>query len=141
MPTNNLANNRTLNANANMTGGITWVSGLNGARSWKQYPNTIDILMDNVNKNIYYIKIADEIGNCKNLRAFEYSEIPIEDVPLQDANTPAMNNFVTKEDFASFKNEMLEAIKSLNNKKQHNNGGAQRNELHNKKDNYYPDQG
>lgn len=127
MPTNNIANNRNLNTNANMTGGVIWVSGLNGAKSWKQYPNTIDILMDNVNKDIYYIKIADEIGNCKNLRAFRYDEISLEDVPLQDANTPAMSNFVTKDDFDSFKTEILDAIKTINtnNRKQHyNNGGS-----------------
>lgn len=132
MPTNNLANNRNLNTNANMTGGVIWVSGLNGAKSWKQYPNTIDILMDNVNKNIYYIKIADEIGNCKNLRAFKYDEIPLEDVPLQDANTPAMSNFVTKDDFDSFKTEILDAIKTIsnnnNNRKQHYNNGGNHNE-------------
>lgn len=131
MPTN-LTSNRNLNTNANMTGGVIWVSGLNGAKSWKQYPNTIDILMDNVNKNIYYIKIADEIGNCKNLRAFKYDEIPLEDVPLQDANTPAMSNFVTKDDFDSFKTEMLDAIKMIsnnnNNRKQHYNNGGNHNE-------------
>lgn len=131
MPTN-LTSNRNLNTNASMTGGIIWVSGLNGAKSWKQYPNTIDILMDNVNKDIYYIKIADEIGNCKNLRAFRYDEIPLEDVPLQDANTPAMSNFVTKDDFDSFKTEMLDAIKMIsnnnNNRKQHYNNGGNHNE-------------
>ena len=131
MPTN-LTSNRNLNANASMTGGVIWVSGLNGAKSWKQYPNTIDILMDNVNKDIYYIKIADEIGNCKNLRAFRYDEIPLEDVPLQDANTPAMSNFVTKDDFDSFKTEMLDAIKMIsnnnNNRKQHYNNGGNHNE-------------
>lgn len=131
MPTN-LTSNRNLNTNASMTGGVIWVSGLNGAKSWKQYPNTIDILMDNVNKNIYYIKIADEIGNCKNLRAFKYDEIPLEDVPLQDANTPAMSNFVTKDDFDSFKTEMLDAIKMIsnnnNNRKQHYNNGGNHNE-------------
>lgn len=128
MPTN-LTSNRNLNTNASMTGGVIWVSGLNGAKSWKQYPNTIDILMDNVNKDIYYIKIADEIGNCKNLRAFRYDEIPLEDVPLQDANTPAMSNFVTKDDFNSFKAEILDAIKNQNNnRKQHYNNGGNHNE-------------
>lgn len=130
MPTN-LTSNRNLNTNANMTGGVIWVSGLNGAKSWKQYPNTIDILMDNVNKDIYYIKIADEIGNCKNLRAFKYTEIPIEEVPLQDANTPAMSSFVTKDDFDSFKTEILDAIKTINNnnnRKQHYNNGGNHNE-------------
>ena len=130
MPTNNLTNNRNLNPNASMTGGVIWVSGLNGARSWKQYPNTIDILMDNVNKDIYYIKVADEIGGCKSLRAFKYSEINIDDVPLQDANVPAMANLVTREDFDAFKSEMLDAIKAINNNrnKQHYNNGGNHNE-------------
>ena len=131
--TPSLVSNRNLNPNVSSTGGVIWVSGINGARNWKMYPNTIDILMDNVNKDIYYIKICDETGAFKPLRAFRYNEISLDEVPLQDVDMPAASNFVTKDDFASFKNEILEAIKSNNNyrnnhKNNRNYGGNQSNE-------------
>ncbi len=114
-------NNRILNPNTANTGGITWVSGLNGAKNWKMYPNTIDLLMDNVNQDIYYIKVCDEVGAIKSLKAYKYSEIPIEDVPLQDTDTPSSTNFVTKDDLNIFKEEMLEAIKNVTNKNNYHN--------------------
>lgn len=125
--------NRNLNPNISNTGNVIWVSGLNGAKNWKMYPNTIDLLMDNVNQDIYYIKVCDETGAIKSLRAFRYNEIPIEEVPLQDTDMPAPSNFVTKDDFNSFKNEILEAIKANNNyhkpnRKPNYNGGNQSNE-------------
>ena len=47
-----MINNKTLNPGIASTGNINWVSGLNGGKNWKMYPNTTDILMDNVNKDI-----------------------------------------------------------------------------------------
>ena len=128
-----MINNKTLNPGVASTGNINWVSGSNGGKNWKMYPNTTDILMDNVNKNIFYIKACDETGAIKTLKAFQYSEIPFEDVPLQDADTPGMSSFVTKDDLAAFKAEMLDAIKGISsnnyhkNKKSNYNGGNQNN--------------
>lgn len=133
----NVISNRTLNPGVANTGNINWVSGLNGGKNWKMYPNTTDILMDNVNKNIFYIKSCDETGAIKTFKAFEYKEIQMDEVPLQDADTPAMTNFVTKDDLAAFKSEILEAIKGSNsnsyhknnNRKQNYNGGSQNDHM------------
>ena len=128
-----MINNKTLNPGVASTGNINWVSGSNGGKNWKMYPNTTDILMDNVNKDIFYIKSCDETGAIKTFKAFRYSEIPLEDVPLQDADTPGMSSFVTKDDLAAFKAEMLDAIKGMSsnnyhkNKKSNYNGGNQNN--------------
>lgn len=129
-------NNKGLNPGAANTGNINWVSGLNGAKNWKMYANTSDILMDNVNKDIFYIKACDETGAIKLFKAYKYTEISLDEVPLQDVDTPGMGNFVTKNDLDAFKAEMLEAIKSMsapaqNNQNYHRkkpNGGNQYNE-------------
>lgn len=130
-PISNVSN-VTLNPNTSNTGGINWVSGLNGANAWKMYPNTMDILMDNINEHIYYIKTSDNIGRT-NLRAFSYNEIALDDVPIKDPNMPQMQmpqNIVTREDFDAFKAEILEVLKSNHNtykpKKQNYNNGKER---------------
>lgn len=132
-PITNISN-KTLNPGVPNTGNINWVSGLNGGKNWKMYPNTTDVLMDNVNKDIFYIKACDETGAIKTFRAFKYEEVQLEDIPLQDIDTPAMTNFVTKDDLSAFKAEILEAIKGntsnnyhKNNRKPNYNGGSQNN--------------
>lgn len=133
----NVLSNKALNPGVANTGNINWVSGLNGSKNWKMYPNTTDILLDNVNKDIFYIKSCDETGAIKTFRAFKYNEIQLDEVPLQDADTPAMINFVTKDDLAAFKSEILEAIKGSNsnsyhknnNRKQNYNGGSQNDNM------------
>lgn len=130
-PISNVSN-ATLNPNASNTGGITWVSGLNGATAWKMYPGTMDVLMDNINENIYYIKTSDNIGRT-SLRAFKYNEIQLDDVPIKDPNMPQMQmpqNVVTRDDFDAFKAEILEVLKNNQNtyrpKKQNYNNTKER---------------
>lgn len=133
----NVINNKTLNPGVANTGNVNWVSGLNGGKSWKMYPNTTDILLDNVNKDIFYIKSCDETGAIKTFRAFKYNEIQLDEVPLQDADTPGFGNFVTKDDLAALKSEILEAIKGSNNsnsyhknnRKQNYSGGSQNDNM------------
>ena len=123
-----ITSNSSLNPNANVNG-INWVPGLEGAKGWKMYPNTMDVLMDNVNEGIFYIKTTDNVGMVSALRAFSYKEIPITDVP--DPNKPASipQNVITRDDLDAFKAEILEVIKSSTvNKKQHYNNGGNHNE-------------
>lgn len=125
-----IVSNQALNPSASNTGGINWVSGLNGAKAWKMYPNTMDILMDNINEGIYYIKTSDNVGMTSALRAFSYKEIPLNEVPMQDANTSQQtlpSNVVTRDDFDAFKSEILDAIKSsgYHKPKKNYNGGNQ----------------
>ena len=130
--------NRSLNPGVANTGNINWVSGLNGGKNWRMYANTTDILMDNLNKGIMYIKSTDETGAVKLFKAYKYDEIPMDEIPMQDVDTPGMGNFVTKDDLSAFKAEMLDAIKAMNapaqnnnyhkHKPNYNNGGGQNNE-------------
>lgn len=114
MPQQGIAiiNNKTLNPNTNNTGGVNWVPGMNGAKSWKMYPNTMDILLDELNDGIFYIKSTDNVGMTSAFRAFKYAEIPLEQVPDNNAGNTTPSNLVTREDFDAFKSEILEAIKS-----------------------------
>lgn len=145
MPQTTITNisNRVLNPGVANTGNVNWVAGLNGGRNWKMYPNTTDILMDNVNNGIMYIKSCDETGAIKVFRAYKYDEIPLEDVPLQDVDTPGLGNFVTKNDLDAFKADLIETIKNMNaqvpvqnqpqnnyrkKKPNYNNGGNQYDE-------------
>lgn len=109
-----IVNNQALNPNTGNTNGINWVQGLNGAKAWKMYPNTMDVLMDSENEGIHYIKASDNVGMCSVLRAFKGTEIPLSEVPTVQPNGMP-SNFVTKDDFDSFKSEILEAIRSNNN--------------------------
>ena len=95
--------------------------------------------MDNVNKGIMYIKSCDETGAIKLFKAYKYDEIPLEEVPLQDVDTPGLGNFVTKNDLDAFKAELIETIKNMNaqnppqnnyrkKKPNYNNGGNQYDE-------------
>jgi len=131
MPQIPIVNNSTLNPSSSNTGGINWVAALNGANAWKMYPNTMDVLMDNVNENVFYIKTSDNIGKT-SIRAFSYKEIQLDEVPIKDPNMPAQaipQNVVTREDFDEFKSEILEAIKSnthySKSKRRNYNGGDQ----------------
>ncbi len=138
MPQTTSMNNRSLNPGVANTGNINWVSGLNGGKNWRMYANSTDILMDNLNKGIMYIKSTDETGAVKLFKAYKYDEIPMDEIPMQDVDTPGMGNFVTKDDLSAFKAEMLDAIKAMNapaqnnnyrkRKPNYNNGGSQNNE-------------
>ena len=126
-----IVNNQALNPNNGNTNGINWVAGLNGAKAWKMYPNTMDVLMDSENEGIHYIKASDNVGMCSVLRAFKSKEIPLDEVPTNQPGT-VPSNFVTKDDFDSFKSEILDAIRNNNhynkNKKPNYSGGEQVNE-------------
>ena len=68
---------------------------------------------------------------CSVLRAFKSKEIPLNEVPTNQQGT-VPSNFVTKDDFDSFKTEILDAIRNNNhynkNKKPNYSGGEQVNE-------------
>lgn len=104
-------NNKSLNPSTNNTGGVNWVSGIDGAKSWKMYPNTMDVLLDEFNDGIFYIKSTDNVGMTSAFRAFKYTEIPLDQVPNSMASSKPVNA-VTREDFDAFKSEILEALKN-----------------------------
>ena len=81
--------------------GLTWVQGEAGAKSWFVAPGCTVLLMDSESKR-FYLKSADPSG-VPTMRTFEYTEVG---TAKPTAPTQAQN-FVTMEEFASFKNEVM----------------------------------
>lgn len=82
--------------------GINWVQGIEGAKAFQMMPNSNIVLLDSDNENIFYIKIADNIGMC-NLRVFKYEEI-------EDFSKPVstdMSKYITREELNSILDEKL----------------------------------
>lgn len=84
--------------------GILWVSGEVGAKSYLVAPGTSVLLMDS-DDTVFYLKTADQSG-MPSLRTFKYSEI----TDQKSFNKTDQNNFVNREEFENFKNNILEMI-------------------------------
>lgn len=89
------------------TSAINWVQGESGAKAWLVTPGSTVLLMDSEGHR-FYLKSADPSG-MPALRVFEYSEVSA-DKPQQTAQAP---QFVTTDEFAEFKNEVMNKITSL----------------------------
>lgn len=84
--------------------GITWVQGIEGAKSYIVPSGSTVLLMDSEAER-FYIKTTDQSGMPTPIRIFEYNEY----VPQTQPQTIQVDNFVTREEF-----ERLEAkIESL----------------------------
>lgn len=75
---------------------IQWVQGMSGAKAYPVNPNGKAIVLDSKRDGIFYIKTADDAGICK-LRTFKFEEI---------TDTPEVSEFVTRQEFQAFINEM-----------------------------------
>ena len=84
--------------------GILWVSGEVGAKSYLVAPGTSVLLMDS-DDTVFYLKTADQSG-MPSLRTFKYSEI----TGQKSFNKTDQNNFVNREEFENFKNNILEMM-------------------------------
>ena len=84
--------------------GILWVSGEVGAKSYLVAPGTSVLLMDS-DDTVFYLKTADQSG-MPSLRTFKYSEVTSQ----KSFNKTDQNNFVNREEFENFKNNILEMI-------------------------------
>ena len=82
--------------------GLTWVQGIEGAKSWYVAPGKSVLLMDS-EAQVFYIKTVDASGMPAPLRIFEYKETQAEP---PTAKAPDLSNFVTKK-------ELEEAIASI----------------------------
>lgn len=81
--------------------GVLWVQGEAGAKSWFVAPGSTVLLMDSEGQR-FYLKSADQNG-VPTMRTFEYTEIGGEKAQMPTQS----GNFVTMEEFASFKNEVM----------------------------------
>jgi hypothetical protein len=87
--------------------GLNWVQGEAGAKSWFVTPGSTVLLMDSENQR-FYLKSADMSG-VPAMRTFEYNEIGTQK-PQESTQTV---NFVSIEEFNSFRNEMLKRLEDL----------------------------
>ena len=86
-------------------GGLTWVQGEAGAKSYLVAPNTTVLLMDSEN-DVFYLKSTDASGMPMPLRVFAYKEQKSADSEpklMQRDNYPA---YVTKDEFEAFKGQI-----------------------------------
>jgi hypothetical protein len=87
--------------------GLNWVQGEAGAKSWFVAPGATVLLMDSESMR-FYLKTADMSG-IPALRTFEYTEVGTQKPP----EAARAQNFVTAEDFDSFKAEVLGKLEEL----------------------------
>jgi hypothetical protein len=92
--------------------GLLWVSGEVGAKSYLVAPNSTVLLMDS-DDAVFYLKSADSAG-LPTLRTFSYVEI--ESNHNKQKSGEAQKEFVDREEFELFKNEILEKIKTPSTK-------------------------
>ena len=92
--------------------GLLWVSGEVGAKSYLVAPNSTVLLMDS-DDAVFYLKSADSAG-LPTLRTFSYVEI--ESNHNKQKSSEIQKEFVDREEFELFKNEILEKIKTPSTK-------------------------
>lgn len=83
-------------------GGLNWVQGETGAKSWFVTPGSSVLLMDSEEQR-FYIKSADPTG-MPSLRTFEYTEVGAKPIPAP-APSP---DYVTRAEFEQFVRSMME---------------------------------
>ena len=108
--------------------GIIWVQGEAGAKSYLVAPNTTVQLWDSESQSIY-LKSADASG-MPSMKILDYT-IRDNSIPTPQ-NTPQPNtDYVTKDEFNNFKQEVQKMIGGKNNEstvptdKQHNKPNRQ----------------
>ena len=84
-----------------LSNGITWVQGIEGAKAYQLTPNSNSLLMDSENDGIFYIKVSDNVGMC-SLRTFKYEEVVSN--PAQQVD---LSEYVKKTELEALINNML----------------------------------
>ena len=85
---------------------LTRVTGIDGARAYQMNANSTVALFDS-NEDLMYIKTTDGAG-FPTIRTFKFEELSEFD-KKQDFNT----NFVSKEEFETFKKEVAEYVQQF----------------------------
>ena len=91
-------------------GGLIWVQGEAGAKSYLVAPNTTVQLWDSENP-VIYLKSAD-VSGMPSMKILDYT---IREGEKQQ-NTPLkndMNNYATKEELNAFRSEILQTIEKV----------------------------
>lgn len=88
-------------------GGLNWVQGEAGAKSWYITPGSTVLLMDSEAQR-FYLKSADMNG-LPAMRTFEYNEVGA----AKPQEAPQAVNFVSTEEFNGFRDEVLKKLEEL----------------------------
>lgn len=81
------------------SGGLTWVQGIEGAKSHFVSPGQSVLLMDS-ESNSFFIKSADVSGMPLPLRIFDYTERTAQQQPQQPIAAASDNDrYITREEF------------------------------------------
>ena len=88
---------------------LNWVQGEAGAKSWYITPGSTVLLMDSENPR-FYLKSADMNG-VPAMRTFEYTEVGAQ--PQKPQEILQTVNFVSVEEFNSFRNEVMKKLEDL----------------------------
>lgn len=86
------------------SGGVNWVQGESGAKSWIVTPGAMVLLMDSEAQR-FYLKSCDPNG-IPAMRTFEYSEVQATRL-TQPTQQP---QFVTVDEFNQFKTEIMSRL-------------------------------
>ena len=79
--------------------GLTWVQGIEGAKSHFVEPGRSALLMDS-ERNSFFIKSADTSGMPLPLRIFDYKERTVQQAPQQPtAAVIDTSSYITREEF------------------------------------------
>lgn len=97
---------------AQQGGGLIWVQGEAGAKSFLVAPGQSVLLMDSENAR-FYLKSADNSGMPQPLRVFEYSECNAHASAPAPAQAAAFDpaHYVTREEFEAL-SEKLDALQA-----------------------------
>ena len=101
--TNNQQNNRII---------CEYVQGEEAAKSYPVAPGQFAVLLD-IEKPVIYTKTTDQFGRPQPIKILDYVE-------RNQQPVPQTGNFVTKEDFDSFKNEIKDLLRPRQNFKKPN---------------------
>lgn len=92
-------------------GGINWVQGESGAKSWMVAPGSSVMLMDS-EKSTFYIKSTDASGMPMPLRIFDYTERTVQSAAPKPETPPApqidMGQYVTRQEFEAKLAQMMQ---------------------------------
>lgn len=105
------------------SGGLVWVQGIEGAKSYHVDAGQSVLLMDS-ESNCFFIKSADSSGMPLPLRIFDYTERTANNQQQQPAQTVETiidtTQFVSREEFESRIAQILNDIESKQSKTQYN---------------------
>lgn len=93
-------------------GGINWVQGEAGAKSFNVSAGQSVMLMDS-ESNVFYIKSTDTSGMPLPLRIFDYTERVQNTTPISNPVENIQNKYVTKEEFENALNNINAVIQQM----------------------------